>query len=88
MAGDVELDLRQQLEQLSAELMGTVAPEVVATMREATEKLIESGIVGQALREGERAPDFTLPNAVGKPYHLAAELARGPVVVTFYRGIW
>ncbi|MDT8404773.1 peroxiredoxin-like family protein [Sulfuriflexus sp.] len=37
---------------------------------------------------GERAPDFTLPNAFGKPVSLYAELKKGPVVLVFYRGAW
>ena len=40
------------------------------------------------LKAGEQAPDFTLPNAVGRPVTLSRFLADGPVVVTFYRGIW
>ncbi len=37
---------------------------------------------------GERMPAFTLFDAEGKPVVLADQLARGPVVVTFYRGSW
>ena len=33
-------------------------------------------------------PDFTLPDQDGQRYHLAALLARGPVVLVFYRGYW
>lgn len=40
------------------------------------------------LNVGERAPDFTLPNAYGKPVSLSAQLAKGPVVLAFYRGAW
>jgi len=40
------------------------------------------------LKVGERAPDFTLPNAYGKPVSLSAQLAKGPVVLSFYRGAW
>jgi peroxiredoxin len=37
---------------------------------------------------GAKAPDFTLPDAHGKPVTLSALLAKGPAVVTFYRGGW
>ena len=37
-----------------------------------------------APRSGERAPDFTLPGAEGRPVHLADLLARGAVVLYFY----
>jgi len=41
-----------------------------------------------ALRVGEPAPDFTLPDAAGAPVSLAAFRDRAPVVVVFYRGYW
>jgi peroxiredoxin len=40
------------------------------------------------LKVGEKAPDFVLPNAFGKPVRLNDLLAQGPVVLTFYRGAW
>ena len=36
------------------------------------------------LKPGDQAPDFTLPDADGRPVRLADLLARGPVVVYFY----
>jgi peroxiredoxin len=35
---------------------------------------------------GQAAPDFTLPDTEGKPWHLSEHLAQGPVVVVFYYG--
>ncbi len=35
-----------------------------------------------------RAPDFTLPDHLGRPVSLAETLARGPVLLVFYRGHW
>ena len=35
-----------------------------------------------------RAPDFTLPDHLGRPVHLADELAKGPVLLVFFRGHW
>lgn len=40
------------------------------------------------LKIGDKAPDFILPNAFGKPVRLSDELETGPVVLTFYRGAW
>ncbi len=34
------------------------------------------------------APDFILPNATGQSIQLSKYWARGPVVLTFYRGAW
>jgi peroxiredoxin len=42
----------------------------------------------EALGVGDRAPDFELRNALGDEVRLSELLARGPVVLTFYRGAW
>ena len=36
----------------------------------------------------ERAPDFTLPDQDGHPVTLSTELAKGPVLLVFFRGHW
>jgi len=41
-----------------------------------------------ALRVGERPPDFTLPDATGRPVSLADYRGKKPVVLVFYRGYW
>jgi len=41
-----------------------------------------------ALKVGEPAPDFTLPDATGAPVSLASFRDRTPVVLVFYRGYW
>jgi hypothetical protein len=41
-----------------------------------------------ALRIGERPPDFTLPDAGGRPVSLAAYRGARPVILVFYRGSW
>lgn len=41
-----------------------------------------------ALRVGARAPEFTLPDAVGRPVSLADYRGKKPVVLVFYRGYW
>ena len=37
---------------------------------------------------GDKAPDFTLPDAKGQQVSLTTLLAEGPVVLTWYRGGW
>ncbi|MDW5288712.1 peroxiredoxin-like family protein [Formosa sp. PL04] len=49
-------------------------------------KSFEQG--GNAIRVGEKAPSFKLPNARGKNVSLDNLLENGPVVITFYRGDW
>jgi len=40
------------------------------------------------LRVGDRAPDFSLPDARGQMQALADYTSRGPVLVAFHRGTW
>ena len=65
-----------------------VPPQVIEVMHRATDALIASGDAGRALKAGAPAPDFTLPDAAGNTVALAELLARGPVVLSFYRGVW
>lgn len=50
--------------------------------------LDSSGITDRALGEGDTAPDFELPNAVGERVRLSDLLSSGPVILSFYRGQW
>ena len=36
----------------------------------------------------DQATDFELPSTLGRPWRLSENLARGPVVLIFYRGDW
>lgn len=57
-------------------------------MARATAELIASGAAQRALRAGDRAPAFALGAHDGTVVSSAALLARGPLVVSFYRGVW
>ncbi|MET3723558.1 peroxiredoxin-like family protein [Sphingomonas trueperi] len=65
-----------------------VPPSVIATMRRATAELIASGAAAEARKAGDKAPAFTLNDPDGNPVSSAALLAKGPLVVSFYRGVW
>ncbi|SDV50266.1 peroxiredoxin-like family protein [Chitinasiproducens palmae] len=65
-----------------------VPPAVIATMRRATAELIASGVAQHARKAGDRAPAFTLDAPDGTQVSSADLLRRGPLVTTFYRGVW
>ncbi len=52
------------------------------------EEVRKTGTAEKALKVGDKAPDFELPDATGKKVKLSDLTARGPVVVTWYRGGW
>ena len=82
------MSLQEKLDAHRAQSEAKRPPEVAAAMHRATAELTASGQAGRALRVGDRAPDFILPGPDGKPVSSAALLARGPLIVTFYRGVW
>ncbi|HUC19428.1 MAG TPA: peroxiredoxin-like family protein [Acetobacteraceae bacterium] len=83
------LPLQGKLDALKAEFETNIAPPpVVGALHRATNELIASGAQDRALKAGDVAPGFTLPDADGKPVSSEVLLAEGPLVVTFYRGVW
>ncbi|GAB6846814.1 peroxiredoxin-like family protein [Paraburkholderia kururiensis] len=63
-------------------------PEIHPVMERATAELIASGQAGRAIKAGDRAPHFNLKDQDGNDISSAALLVKGPLVVTFYRGVW
>jgi peroxiredoxin len=51
-------------------------------------ELGRNGIVDQVIAPGEVFPDFMLPSAEGQLVVLSDVLARGPVIISFFRGEW
>ena len=82
------MSLQEQLDALRAQAKTRIPPEAQAVMQRSVNDVRASGILDRVAKIGQRAPDFTLPNAAGQPVSLAGLLAKGPVVVSFYRGRW
>jgi len=87
VAPDTET-LTAQLEARQARFLEMAPPDRVAATTAAIEEIAASGILERAIKKGDKAPDFTLPNAVGESVSLYAELEKGPVILTWYRGSW
>jgi len=64
------------------------SPEIHAIMERATAELAASGQACLAIKAGDRAPLFTLKDQNANDVSSADLLAQGPLVVTFYRGVW
>jgi peroxiredoxin len=62
--------------------------DIHPVMERATAELIASGVANKALKVGDKAPLFTLKDPDGHPVSSADLLAKGPLVLTFYRGVW
>jgi peroxiredoxin len=65
-----------------------VPHSVIETMHRATAELIESGVARRAKKAGNLAPPFSLKDPEGNVINSADILERGPLVLSFYLGVW
>jgi hypothetical protein len=82
------MSLAEELARLSEAFKGQIPADQYEVMLRATQNLAKSGIIESALKEGDIAPEFVLPNALGSSVSLSQLLKKGPVVLSFYRGGW
>ncbi|HEX3808202.1 MAG TPA: peroxiredoxin-like family protein [Rhizomicrobium sp.] len=85
--------LQDRLDALKADFEGgkfpfKPSPEMLDTMHRGTAELIASGQALHAKKAGDRAPEFTLNDPDGNPVSSRELLAKGPLIISFYRGVW
>lgn len=84
---DSDAPLRVRLEML-AEAVRADSPDFAPAVDRLVASLLRSGLGGGAPGIGEAMPPFLLPDQAGRLVSLPSILARGPAVVSFYRGHW
>lgn len=82
------MTLQDRLDAFKATFQAGRPASVIETMQRATAELIASGQAERAKQAGDAAPEFTLADQDGNPMSSTALLAQGPLVLTFYRGVW
>jgi peroxiredoxin len=87
------MSLQEKLDAFKADFKGGkgpyfAPPEIHLVMERATAELVGSGQARRALKAGDIAPQFTLDDPDGKPVSSTALLKQGPLVISFYRGVW
>jgi len=82
------MSLADKLSEMRAASAGRIPPDRAAIMHRATEDLRRSGILDRIVAVGQRAPAFDLANHDGRRVASADLLARGPMVLSFFRGSW
>jgi len=80
--------LQQSLAATAAEGRAKRDPARQKVFDEAQAWLAGLGLEAGALKVGDRAPDFALPDHLGRQTRLSDLLANGPAIVSFYRGGW
>ncbi len=76
--------LQERLDQVRARSK----PEITARYDRLVAALRASGAADAALKAGDAAPEFMLANAEGRLVASHELLAKGPLVLSFYRGRW
>lgn len=82
------MSLHDEIQTLMGELGTKVPAEMMEKVGAFIGRMAEDGVAKSARKVGDTAPPFALKNASGHPVALADLLAKGPAVVTFYRGEW
>ena len=87
------MKLQERLDAFKANFESGMPPfnvpqSAIEIMHRATEELHRSGQAERALAVGARAPAFASPNQDGQTVSSADLLARGPLVISFFRGHW
>lgn len=82
------MSLTQTLQDFIAQSAGRIPPEAIAIMEKATADFAEAGIGKSALGVGDKLPDANLIDTHGNTVSLSSLLAKGPLVINFYRGGW
>jgi peroxiredoxin len=82
------MPLQAQLDACRRAFEASTPQDIVATLQGAVAELVQTGLVQQALKAGEKAPLFRLRCGTGNLVALSDALDRGPVVVSFSWGDW
>src|SRR5262249_11598658 len=76
------------LDRIRTELLAAFSPAERASYNQLVAWLRNTDVASRALKAGDAAPDFLLPDADGR-LHSSEEMRRnGPLVVSFLRGGW
>lgn len=80
--------LEEKMEKVSEGAAEQLPDDALEVVRRHTAELENAGLPDQAVGEGDRAPEFALPDPDGGTVRLGDLTARGPVILSFYRGRW
>jgi len=87
------MTLQEKLDAFKADFEAGKPPynvprSVIETMHRATAELKAAGLAERAKKVGDKAPAFLLKDPEGNIVSSKELLANGPLIVTFYRGVW
>ena len=82
------MNLQDTLDSMKEKFEAGLPPEVKALMHKATDDLAQSGVMEKVLQPGMEMAHFSLADEEGNWVNSQDLVAKGPLVVSFYRGVW
>ena len=82
------MGLTEQLTDVKQQLGREIPLEILREIGQFVQGLVQSGIEKTSCQAGDHIPPFSLPNVSGKLISSADMLTKGPMVLSFYRGVW
>ena len=82
------MGLTEELNDLKKQLGRDIPQEILKEIGQFVQGLARSGIEKTSCQAGDKVPTFTLPNVKGQLISSKDFLAKGPMVLCFYRGVW
>ncbi len=82
------MSLQDKLDAHRAEFQKKAPAAALKIMQQGTADLTASKIMDTVIKKGEKAPGFSLPDEKGQTIDSSQLLRKGPLVISFYRGVW
>ncbi|WP_086930899.1 peroxiredoxin-like family protein [Agarilytica rhodophyticola] len=82
------MSLQEQLDAFKEQFKKQAPEGAIEAFARSSQELADSGQVEKSLKVGDKAPRAVLLDPNGDEVTLEELLAKGPVVLTFYRGVW
>ncbi len=82
------MSLTEQLNDLKQQLGREIPREILEEIGQFIQGLVQSGIEKTSCQVGDTAPAFNLSGVAGQMISSEDVLAKGPMVLSFYRGVW
>jgi len=82
------MSLKEEIQSMQDQMLPQIPEPALNAIVAATKRLVQSGIAERAIKAGDPAPHFTLEDTRSETTSLSALLAKGPVVLNFFRGAW
>ena len=82
------MSLQANLNAIKEKSKSRLPQEIREKMQKATAELADSGIIEKVLKPGKEISHFSLPDEHENEVSSKDLLTKGPLIVSFYRGVW